>query len=299
MAAKKTVAKEKTKSKPFSLERDERGLLTSVDYVYNEDGFVDWRKMIKQKYLYPNPDRGFDNNVDVSTLSDKDLISTLAGMKELLAIRGYNSVHYKLNAGSDFVCATCTIEWIPNFETEGRTQVFSSTSSATLYNTSGLMSDYLAECAENRAFARCIRNFLKIGIPSREELFQKRNAPRNRQDEVAIQGTTESFGEQPIPVNPANSRLTEKAKGKVLQGKVQAPERRVVSEAYQQPHHTALDNILTDKKITFPTLKKSILERIEEFDFKDQVIVDRWESIADIPAQACITIMGRLKAKGN
>ena len=34
--------------------RDDDGLLQNVDYIYDEDGFVNWRKMIKSDYLVPN-----------------------------------------------------------------------------------------------------------------------------------------------------------------------------------------------------------------------------------------------------
>ena len=35
------------------IKRNDNGLISgsSVDYVYNEDGFVDWRKMVKTDHL--------------------------------------------------------------------------------------------------------------------------------------------------------------------------------------------------------------------------------------------------------
>ena len=38
----------------MTYKRNEEGLLTGVDYKFNDDGSVDWRAMIDPKHLYPN-----------------------------------------------------------------------------------------------------------------------------------------------------------------------------------------------------------------------------------------------------
>ena len=69
----------------------------------------------------------------------------------------------------DYVVATCRIKWIPNYETEGREVVFSAMGDASPENTTDFTKWYLAAMAENRAFVRCVRNFLKINIVGSDE----------------------------------------------------------------------------------------------------------------------------------
>jgi hypothetical protein len=153
------------------IKRDDNGLITgsSVDYVFNELGFVDWRKMVKQEHLVPN--RQKTSETDVGKLDDKDLIILLGGIKELAQIRGYTSVRYDVCSPSpDYVVATCTMDWTPNYETEGRGVTFSGIGDASPNNTQSFAKFFLGPIAENRAFVRCVRNFLKINIVGQEEL---------------------------------------------------------------------------------------------------------------------------------
>jgi hypothetical protein len=66
--------------------------------------------------------------------------------------------------------ATCTISWIPNFETEGRKVTFSAIGDASPSNTNSFARFFLGPIAENRAFVRCVRNFLKINIVGNDEI---------------------------------------------------------------------------------------------------------------------------------
>ena len=153
------------------IKRDDNGLITgsSVKYVFNELGFVDWRKMVKQEHLVPN--RQKTSETDVSKLDDKDLIILLGGIKELAQIRGYTSVRYDVHSPSpDYVVASCTMSWIPNYETEGREVTFSGIGDASPNNTQSFAKFFLGPIAENRAFVRCVRNFLRINIVGQEEL---------------------------------------------------------------------------------------------------------------------------------
>ena len=83
MPRKKTI-------KVKELKRDDNGLLDGVNYVFNEEGLVDWRKMVKQEYLVANRQRA--KSLDVSELEDKDLLILLVGIKELAQIIGYKSL---------------------------------------------------------------------------------------------------------------------------------------------------------------------------------------------------------------
>ena len=152
------------------IKRDENGLLSDVKYIFNDDGLIDWRNMIKSEYLVANKDSS-RGETDTSKLKDWQLIILLGGIKELAQIRGYTNVTYDVvSPSSDYVVATCNITWRPNYETEGEEVVFSAIGDASPNNTTGFGRAFLAACAENRAFVRCVRNFLRINIVAKEEL---------------------------------------------------------------------------------------------------------------------------------
>ena len=156
---------------PNLITRNKHGLIEdkSLNYIFNEDGTINWRKMVKTEHLVPN--RQKTQETDVSKLQDKDLLILLGGIKELAQIRGYTSVEYKVVAASENYFATsCRITWLPNYETGGKEIIFESLADATLNNTKSFARFFLAAIAENRAFVRCVRNFLKINIVSQEEL---------------------------------------------------------------------------------------------------------------------------------
>ena len=158
-------------SPPKLFLRNKHGLLENdnISYQFNDDGSINWRAMVKQQYLVPNRQR--TQETDVSKLEDKDLLILLGGIKELAQIRGFTSVEYKVVTATDNYFATsCRITWLPNYETENRPVVFEALADASLVNTKDFARYFLAAIAENRAFVRCVRNFLKINIVSQEEL---------------------------------------------------------------------------------------------------------------------------------
>lgn len=165
------TSKEALQTPPNVMTRNQYGLLenSTINYVYNDDGTINWRKMVKTEYLVPN--RQKTQETDVSKLEDKDLLILLGGIKELAQIRGYTTVEYKVVAASENYFATsCRITWLPNYETNGKEIIFEALADATSSNTKSFARFFLAAIAENRAFVRCVRNFLKINIVSQEEL---------------------------------------------------------------------------------------------------------------------------------
>ena len=161
---------------PDVYKRNEHGLLENVDYEFNEDGSVNWRAMIKEEFLYPNKDWFSSRKKDVPTsvegLSDKQLLIMLGGIKELAKLRGYTSINFKVNNVSDgYVTAKCTICWQQNYETdsEWRTE-YEDVANATLANTDNFCAKFLETIACNRAFVRCVRNYLNIHIVGADEI---------------------------------------------------------------------------------------------------------------------------------
>lgn len=160
-------------------ERNELGLISSINYIFNEDNTINWRKMIKSEFLVANRDSLKKKKIDpetvkISELEDKDLLILLGGIKELAQIRGFKSVTYPQVLITDqYVCAVCRIKWTPNYETNFQPVTFEAIADAHIENTTDFGSIHLAAMAENRAFVRCVRNFLKINIVGQEETTQE------------------------------------------------------------------------------------------------------------------------------
>ena len=203
--------------------RDERtGLITQpeVNYVFDDNGLIDWRAMISKKWLVPNKDK--TNETDVSKLKDNELIILLGGIKELAQIRGYTNVDYTVTSPSpDYVVATCSISWISNYETEGREVTFSAIGDASPSNTNDFAQFYLGPIAENRAFVRCVRNFLRINIVSQEELGAN------------VGSATKKSGAKSFPRN---------------------------ENVNQSDPHYLLNKVMKEKKVSFEKVKEVLLK---------------------------------------
>ena len=157
--------------------RDEYGLLNQnvVKYEFNDDGSVNWRAMIKEEHLFPNRSwfeaRGKDLPSSIEGLGDHQLLIKLSGIKELAKLRGLVSVYYDVEkCEQDHVAVTCSVTWAPNYETGNEPVVFSDMANATLDNTSNFATKFLETIACNRAFVRCVRNFLNVHIVGDDEI---------------------------------------------------------------------------------------------------------------------------------
>ena len=174
--------------KVIGFSRDENGFLNGVEYIFNTDCTINWRAMIKPEHLVPNRDSFKDSNInlkeiDVATLPDNKLLILLAGIKELAQIRGYKDVSYQvIESRPDYVSVKCTIEFTGNYETGNKSVSFSSLADAHWDNTHSFAKNFLRAIAENRAFVRCVRSFLKIHIVGSDEIGGKNNTPIVEQD---------------------------------------------------------------------------------------------------------------------
>ena len=194
-------AKETILWEPKVIERDGFGLAKNVEHKFNEDGLVDWKAMVPKKFLYVNnsperrsaiedrygkPYEEIDPTED--KVEDRDLIIMLGGIKYILRLRGYNSLRYNVvSATPDYAAVTCSIIFKENFESENEVKLFEDGACAHENNTTNFYSKYLVEAATNRAFCRCVRNFLNINIVSREELGDNTSASGDSEPEVSEQ----------------------------------------------------------------------------------------------------------------
>lgn len=187
---------------PDIYKRNEHGLLENTDYEFNEDGSVNWRAMIKPEFLYANKGwfeaRSMDIPTTVEGLNDNQLLIMLGGIKELAKLRGYCGINFKLNNVSDgYVTAKCTIHWHQNYESVNEySTTYVDVANATLANTDNFCSKFLETIACNRAFVRCVRNYLGIHIVGADEI-DKSNS--NSVSSTSIAGeTTNIFAITPV-----------------------------------------------------------------------------------------------------
>lgn len=165
--------------------RNEHGLLENADYQFNTDGSVNWRAMIDPSHLFPNRDwfktRKMDMPNSIEGLKDHQLLIKLSGIKELARLRGFSDIHYEtVKCEHDHVAVVCRITFIPNYETGGNQVVFQDMANATIHNTSDFGQIFLETIACNRAFVRCVRNFLNVHIVGDDEI-NKNNKPKQTQ----------------------------------------------------------------------------------------------------------------------
>ena len=135
-----------------SSNRKEDGLIEGVRYEFDEDGLINWRKMINPKYLVPNlskfPQGTQNKDVDVSSLEDSQLLILLGGIKEIANLRGFSSVRYNVHACSpQYVAVSCKINWVPNTESNNESVEFEALADAHLENTKSFAKDFLMAIA--------------------------------------------------------------------------------------------------------------------------------------------------------
>jgi hypothetical protein len=157
-------------------------------FIRNENGSVNWRKMIKSEYIVLNTQYKdvlekatgkLFNEIDPESVDDKYKLILLAGIKEVAALRGFDSVDYDIvTATPDYVAVKCVIQWQP---AEGDKHRFGP-SLAALADAKGssdaFVSRYMMATAENRSFIRAVRNYLRIHIVGKDEIdFNQRLEP--------------------------------------------------------------------------------------------------------------------------
>jgi len=167
-------------SGPSSFIRDENGLLSNTQYTFSEDGSVDWRSMIKDEHLFPNKSwfdlRKKDMPRTIDGLKDHQLLIKLGGIKELAKLRGFSDVSYEVvKCEADHVAVICKMTFSPNFETCGESITFQDVANATIENTNSFAKKFLETIACNRAFVRCVRNFLNVHIVGDDEIDKSDN----------------------------------------------------------------------------------------------------------------------------
>lgn len=181
------------KEGPESFQRNEHGLLKNIQYVFNEDGSVNWRAMIKDEHLFPNKSwfqlRKKDCPRSIEGLADHQLLIKLSGIKELARLRGFTNVHYDTVRCEDYhVAVSCRISFIPNYETSNELVCFEDMANATVDNTNSFAKKFLETIACNRAFVRCVRNFLNVHIVGDDEIDKSDPKQESQSNDITPAG---------------------------------------------------------------------------------------------------------------
>lgn len=159
-------------SGPNQFQRDENGLLKNIQYIFHEDGSINWRKMVEDEHLFPNS-QAFNGSPpsSIEGVPDHKLLIKLSGIKELARLRGFSDISYEVvKCELDHVAVVCSINFIGNYETCGETVWFQDMANATLDNTHDFGQSFLETMACNRSFVRAVRNFLNIHIVGADEI---------------------------------------------------------------------------------------------------------------------------------
>ena len=160
--------------------------MNKTEFKYNENKTINWRAMVKPEYLYPNKDwfelRNKPVPESIEGLADNQLLIKLGGLKELAKLRGYESVSYEVvKCDRDYVVVKCKISWKVLLDESSPTKiqedycVFEDMANATLENTNDFCAKFLETIATNRAFVRCVRNYLGINIVGDDEIDKSKN----------------------------------------------------------------------------------------------------------------------------
>lgn len=171
--------------------RDQYGLMKNVEYIFNEDGSVNWKKMVDPQFVYPNEKWFTDRKQPIPEtaegLEDEQCIISLAGFKKLLSLRGYSSQTFSvINDKDGVVSVKCSITFSPNYETSGQEVIKEDIASAGTFNVDPEFINYVHTIAANRALCRTIRSFLNIHVVSKEEL-----ADKTAEKDVAVSKATD------------------------------------------------------------------------------------------------------------
>lgn len=262
----------------------------AITFPRKPDGSVNWRALVRPECLYVKSEhketvaRLLNKPIeairdlgpeDIVKVPDRMLVIRKAGILELARLRGYTSAIPEVqHAQRDYVIVRTLVTWDP-FEGQPA-KVTGGVGEACPENTTAMGAAYLAATAQNRAFARAVRDFLEIDIVCSDELGKDGMEPESRASTVAgataASATVAAATEAPGGVGPVPS-LTKAALS--------------AGFSFINVKDAALARWHEDTKMiaTNPTTKRRI-----ENDPKP------WTNWSEVPPRDCLTLIQLIKA---
>lgn len=249
------------------------------------DGTVDWRAVamrtpanfyVKREHeekvaalLGKQPSEVADlSPEEIAKVPDKYLVIRKAGIIELARLRGFSSAIPEVqHVQPDYVVVRTLIAWDPF---EGiPAKVSGGVGEAHPQNCTRMGAAYLAATAENRAFSRCVRQFLEIDIVCSDEL-----GGSNVEPEPSSNGGSNGAAKSQIDLTPQGSLA-------------RAAQEGTYTFSFEQVKQAAKSRWEEDnaKVTTDPNAKRRI-----ENDPTD------WKTWADIPPRDCYTLTQLIQA---
>ncbi len=197
----------------FSL-RDSRGLQTNIEYVFNEDGTVNYLAMAKPEHFFFNGQKapeiakkyGIDAtkvryakvaDFDLSTIDENHILISLAGLRYLARLRGFREFRGRLvTSTADFASVEMHSTWIGNYESNFLEETMVDGADAGHHNTFDFASRYMTAIAFNRAFCRVVRGYLNIKVVSKDEMGP--DIPQVKKEDAKEESLTANLAHSPI-----------------------------------------------------------------------------------------------------
>lgn len=166
---------------------------------------IDWRSRIKPEFIVLNREKKDRlekitgkpfGEIDPQTVPDDYKLILLGGFRSVAEEKGFESAVADIITDTrEYVTVKYTIKWSDGVTSTGF-------GNSHLGNTDSFMSNFLVTSAENRAFVRCVRNYLKIPIMGKDEIDPE--ASEKPQPQKAFAGIS--------PINILKSKLDEKGR---------------------------------------------------------------------------------------
>tara|TARA_R110000772_G_scaffold249530_3_gene364032 strand:- start:19733 stop:20542 length:810 start_codon:yes stop_codon:yes gene_type:complete len=160
-----------------------RAKAKKADLPKDDNGQIDWESLIPDKEFYVNDEAFtiYKKPIPNSTegLKPYQKIVKLNGLKYIASLRGIADLDLQfVKAEADLVVVKYTIYW-RDLQNGMESNVSIGTAGVHFQNVDGDIGQrYMVETAENRAFARAIRNGLRIGSVCKEEISKRREEIR-------------------------------------------------------------------------------------------------------------------------
>ena len=263
---------------------------------------IDWFKKIKPEYiiLSSSSKKILEEKYEMDfaeiqekmqkgelEVEDKYKLILLDGLKDVARQHGYKSITYPhtfISEDGSYVEKVCRIEWGWGEKSCPSYCIFEDSADAHKNNTFSWYGDYLSTAATNRAFARCVRNFLGISILGADEIGSSK-------EDSNVNSVVEST---PLQLHALLKEMA-KIKGynfESIKSEMIKSKQQKIDKAKKQIQEVTKSKIYSEEE------KKNYVESFQhEINSANEEMPENYESFEDIPKNKAYAILGWLKKK--